>query len=50
VNVVRDGNADFSPRTKLICEKNMYIDVREKGKYKRILGLANGSIDYIGPD
>jgi len=50
VNVIRDGNADFSTRTKLICEKNMYIDARDKGKYKRILGLANGSIGYIGPD
>lgn len=50
IKVIRDSNADFSPRTKLICEKNIYINARDKGRQKRILGLANGSIGYIGPD
>ncbi len=41
--VIMQGNPIFGPQTKLICEENMYTNV----DYKRILGLANGSIGYI---
>jgi exodeoxyribonuclease V alpha subunit len=48
VGVIREGYVDFTPRTKLICEKNIYTDVIDHyGKSKRVLGLANGSIGYI---
>jgi len=47
VNVIRDGNSRMSPRTKLICEENMYLDVIEKRGRHPVLGLANGSIGYV---
>lgn len=51
VGVIREGRIDFSPRTKVICEKNIYTNAIDKhGKSKRVLGLANGSIGYIKPD
>jgi len=42
-NVVLNGDVRFAPKTKLICEKNIYFSV----KGKRVLGLANGSIGFI---
>jgi exodeoxyribonuclease V alpha subunit len=45
--IIRDNNFDFTPRTKLICEKNIYIKDENR---RRILGLANGSIGYVQPD
>jgi exodeoxyribonuclease V alpha subunit len=51
IRVIRDNNVAFTPRTKVICEKNIYVDAIDKhGKRRRILGLANGSIGYIQPD
>lgn len=41
--IILNGNIDYSPRTKLICEENMYFNA----KVGRVLGLANGSIGYI---
>jgi len=49
--VIRDNNFDFTPRTKLICEKNIYTYASDKdGNRRRILGLANGSIGYVQSD
>ena len=42
-NVVLDRVFDYAPKTKLICEENMYFNTRGG----RALGLANGSIGYI---
>jgi exodeoxyribonuclease V alpha subunit len=42
-NVVLDGIFSYSPKTKLICEQNIYFNSRGG----RVLGLANGSIGYI---
>jgi exodeoxyribonuclease V alpha subunit len=51
IKVIRDNNFDFTPRTKLICEKNIYTYAIDKdGKRRRILGLANGSIGYLKSD
>jgi exodeoxyribonuclease V alpha subunit len=51
IGVIRDNKADFTPKSKVICEKNIYVDATDKyGNKRRILGLANGSIGYIRPD
>ena len=50
LSLVLDGNFRVNPRTKLICEENLYHDMYSKGKKKRILGLANGSIGYVTGD
>lgn len=53
IRVIRDNDANFTPRTKLICEKNIYIytdAVDKNGRRQRILALANGSIGYIKSD
>lgn len=42
--IIMNGVISYAPRTKLICEENMYFNARKGG---RILGLANGSIGYI---
>jgi len=42
-NVVLDRVFDYAPKTKLICEENIYFNTRGG----RALGLANGSIGYI---
>jgi len=42
-NVVLDGAFTYAPKTKLICEQNIYFNT----KGGRVLGLANGSIGYI---
>lgn len=42
-NVIMRGEASICPQSKLICEENMYTNVG----YRRILGLANGSIGYV---
>lgn len=45
--IILNGKFDFAPKTKLICEENIYFNPR---KGSRILGLANGSIGYIKRD
>jgi exodeoxyribonuclease V alpha subunit len=51
IRVIRGNDANFTPRTKLICEKNIYTDAVDKnGRRQRILALANGSIGYIESD
>jgi exodeoxyribonuclease V alpha subunit len=50
LSLVLDGNFRVNSRTKLICEENLYHDMYSKGKKKRILGLANGSMGYITKD
>jgi exodeoxyribonuclease V alpha subunit len=47
LRVISKGNFSASPRTKLICEENLYHDIYQKGIKKRVLGLANGSIGYV---
>ncbi len=47
MNVVLDGNVEFLPGTKLICEHNIYHNLKDRRGWRRILGLANGSIGYI---
>ena len=42
--IILNGKIGYAPRTKLICEENMYFNTRKGG---RVLGLANGSIGYI---
>ena len=42
-NVVLDRIFTNAPKTKLICEENIYFNTRGG----RVLGLANGSIGYI---
>lgn len=42
--IIMNGKINYAPRTKLICEENMYFNARKGG---RVLGLANGSIGYI---
>jgi exodeoxyribonuclease V alpha subunit len=42
--IILNGKIEYGPRTKLICEENMYFNARKGG---RVLGLANGSIGYI---
>lgn len=49
-NVIKEKSHLFSPRTKLICEKNQYVWIEKAGRKKRILALANGSMGYIMPD
>ena len=49
-NIVKNGTLDFSPRTKLICEENKYVNVMKDGGFKKILALANGSVGYIMPN
>jgi len=46
-NVVMNGNIEFLPQTKLICEENIYYTIRYGKKDERILALANGSIGYL---
>ncbi|MDF2957235.1 MAG: ATPase/5-3 helicase helicase subunit RecD of the DNA repair enzyme RecBCD [Candidatus Alkanophagales archaeon MCA70_species_1] len=46
-NVVMNGNVQFLPQTKLICEENIYYTIRDGEKDERILALANGSIGYL---
>jgi exodeoxyribonuclease V alpha subunit len=46
-NVVLDGVIEFKPKTKLICEENKYLTIKEGNRDRKILGLANGSIGYI---
>jgi len=41
--IVMGGIMEYLPKTKLICEENIYFNV----KGSRVLGLANGSIGYI---
>jgi len=45
--VVMEGINDYIPKTKLICEENIYFEIREGKRKRKILGLANGSIGYI---
>jgi exodeoxyribonuclease V alpha subunit len=42
--IIMNGVISYAPRTKLICEENMYFNPKKGG---RVLGLANGSIGYI---
>jgi len=46
-NVVMNGNVQFIPHTKLICEENIYYTIKYRKKNERILALANGSIGYL---
>jgi len=41
--VILKNNIEFQPKTKLICEENIYFNAGRK----RVLGVANGSIGYI---
>lgn len=43
-NIIMNERTQFLPKTKLICEENIYYNIERN---KRILGLANGSIGYI---
>lgn len=45
-SIVMNGQNAFPVQTKLICEDNIYFNVKGQGKPKRLLGLANGSIGY----
>ena len=47
---ILEGNARIRPRTKLICEENIYHNLYHNGKWLRVLGLANGSIGYVTKD
>ena len=47
---ILEGNARIRPRTKLICEENIYHNIYHNGKWLRLLGLANGSIGYVTKD
>ena len=42
-NVVLNGRTEFLPKSKLICEENIYFNSNDR----RVLGLANGSIGSI---
>ena len=42
--IILNGKIEYAPKTKLICEENMYFNARRGG---RVLGLANGSIGFI---
>jgi len=46
-NVIMNGNIQFLPQTKLICEENIYYTISHRKKDERILALANGSIGYL---
>jgi exodeoxyribonuclease V alpha subunit len=50
VKIIRNGNAQFSPRTKVICEENKYFYLEYGNTKKKILALANGSIGYLRTD
>lgn len=50
IKLILNNNVTFSKGTKLICEENIYIDIKRDRKVKRILGLANGSMGYIKSD
>jgi len=47
LRLILEGNPRINPRTKLICEENLYHNIFHNGRKKRVLGLANGSIGYI---
>lgn len=47
---ILEGNARIKPRTKLICEENIYHSIFHNGRWIRVLGLANGSIGYVTKD
>lgn len=40
----------LGPGAKIICEKNMYMDAWKGQRKVRVLGLANGSMGYVGGD
>ena len=42
-----NGNIQFLPQTKLICEENIYYTISQGRQKERILALANGSIGYL---
>ena len=46
-NVIMNGNIQFLPQTKLICEENIYYTISQGRQKERILALANGSIGYL---
>lgn len=45
--IVKNGLQKYGPRTKLICEVNQPITIKNENGYSKILGLANGSLGYI---
>lgn len=45
--IVKNKLQKYGPRTKLICEVNQPISIKNANGYSRILGLANGSLGYI---
>ncbi|MHA1834280.1 MAG: AAA family ATPase, partial [Candidatus Baldrarchaeia archaeon] len=48
--VIMNEKTEFLPGTKLICEENIYTDIKSERRSKRVLGLANGSIGCITKD
>ena len=50
MNLIRDGNLEFTPKSKLICEQNIYVSPDSNWNGKKILALANGSSGYVKAD
>ena len=46
-SIIKQGKEEFSPKTKLICEENVYVWVKNQGRSFKQLGLSNGSMGYI---
>jgi exodeoxyribonuclease V alpha subunit len=49
-SIIKEGKEEFSPKTKLICEENVYVSVKNQGRTFWQLGLSNGSMGYIKSD